>query len=264
VVASGVRGAPPVPYVTGTEGVGRLAAGQRVYFGPTTLPSGSMAEYVATAGRRVIPLPDELSDSTALGLGVAGSTAWLALTWKAHLQPGESVLVLGATGAVGQIAVQAARLLGASRVVAAGRDVATLERLRGCGANDVVVLDEGYEQRLIEAAHGGYDLVIDSLFGAPMVAALAATACGGRLVNVGMRAGRQVDLSGLALKGRDLLTYSGDQPSRQAVRDAFATLMAHAVAGELEVQYEELPLADVALAWQRQQGSPNRKLILTL
>jgi NADPH:quinone reductase len=173
-----------VPYVPGSEGVGQLEDGTRVYFAPTMLPHGSMAEYTPMRSERVFGLPAGLSDTDALGIGIAGSTAWLAITWKAELRPGESVLVLGATGAVGQIAVQAAKLLGASRVVAAGRNVDVLNTLRERGADDIVVLDEGYEQRLIDSSAAGFDLVVDSLFAAPMAAALLATKYGGRIVNL--------------------------------------------------------------------------------
>jgi NADPH2:quinone reductase len=262
VIATGIRAVPPVPYVTGNEGVGVLEDGTRVYFGPAHLPHGSMAEYAVAPAGSTIPLPDGLSDADALGLGVAGTTASLAMTWKAHLLPGESVLVLGATGAVGQIAVQVAVLLGASRVVAAGRRVETLEMLLGRGADEIVVLTDGYEQRLIEASQGGFDLVVDSLFAAPMQAALAATKHGGRLVNLGMRAGRTLELSGIAQKGRDLLSYSGDLAPASAHREAFERLMGHVLAGELIVESETLPLDDIASAWKRQAQSPNRKLVI--
>jgi NADPH:quinone reductase-like Zn-dependent oxidoreductase len=174
------------------------------------------------------------------------------------------VLVLGATGSVGQIAVQAAKLLGASRVVAAGRKPDVLETVRKHGADDVVVLDEGYEQRLIEAANGGFDLVVDSLFAAPMAAALRATKYGGRIVNLGMRAGRTVELSGLALKGRDLLNYNLDLPPVATYRAAYERMAQHVLAGELVVKTEVLPLDDVAIGWQRQAVSPNTKLVLTI
>lgn len=262
VVANGVRGAPPVPYVTGTEGVGRLADGTRVYFGPVPLPGGSMAEYAVIAEDRVVALPDGIDDASALGLGVAGTTAWLSLTWKGNLQPGESVLVMGATGAVGQIGVQAAKLLGARRVVAAGRNRAVLDGLLDLGADAVVTLDEGYEQRLIDASEGGFDLVLDSLYAAPMQAALLATRHGGRLVNLGMRAGRVTELSGIAQKGRDLLSYSGDLPPSSAHREAMLTMTDHVVAGDLVVASETLPLDAVAAAWKRQADSPNTKLVL--
>jgi NADPH:quinone reductase len=264
VASTGVRGNLPVPYVPGTEGVGVLGDGTRVYFAPARLPRGSMAEYAPIAAERAFPLPDKITDADALGIGIAGSTAWLAMTWKAQLQPGESVLVLGATGAVGQIAVQAAKLLGASRVVAAGRKISVLETLREQGADDIVVLDEGYEQRLVDAADGGFDLVVDSLFAAPMAAALRATSYGGRIVNLGMRAGRMMELSGLAWKGRDLLNYNLDLPGVETYRAAYDQLARHVLAGELLVRSEVLPLREVALGWRRQAESPNTKLVLEI
>jgi NADPH2:quinone reductase len=262
VVAAGVRGAPPVPYVTGIEGVGLMADGTRVYFGPTALPHGSMGEFAVVAQERVVPLPDGIDDASALGLGVAGTTAWLALTWKGSLQPGESVLVMGATGAVGQIGVQAAKLLGARRVVAAGRNKAVLDGLLEHGADAVVTLDDGYEQRLIDASEGGFDLVLDSLYAAPMQAALLATRHGGRLVNLGMRAGRVLELSGIVQKGRDLLSYSGDLPPQAAHHAALTQMAGHVAAGELIVESEVLPLDSIAEAWKRQADSPNTKLVL--
>jgi NADPH:quinone reductase len=264
VASTGVRGNLPVPYVAGTEGVGHLEDGRRVYFAPTRLPHGSMAEFAPVRAKRAFPVPEGLSDADALGIGIAGSTAWLALTWKGDIRAGESVLVLGATGSVGQIAVQAAKLLGASKVVAAGRNRAVLALLEKTGADDVVVLDDGYEQRLIDAANGGFDLVVDSLFAAPMAAALRATKYGGRIVNLGMRAGRTMELSGLAWKGRDLLNYNLDLPPVPTYRAAYERLAAHVLSGELSVQSEVLPLDDVAKGWERQAQSPNVKLVISI
>jgi NADPH2:quinone reductase len=262
VVAAGVRVKPPLPYVTGIEGVGRLADGTRVYFSPGPLPSGSIAEYAAVPAGNVTPIPDALSDTDAIGVGAAGITAWLSLTWKGNIRPAESVLVMGATGAVGQVAVQAAKLLGASRVVAAGRNRQILSTLLTRGADEIVVLDDGYEQRLLAAAGSGFDLVIDSLFGAPMHAALLATRPGGRLVNLGMRAGRTVDLSGLAHKGRDLLSYNGELASEEMKRDAYLRLTSHVLDGRLVAETSTVPLDDIADAWKRQAASPNTKLVI--
>src|SRR5262245_24127050 len=124
-------GAPALPYVPGTQGVGIVAeadgipAGQRVWFsaGAGMRPGdGSMAQLCVVPGSAVLPLRDDVSDDLAAALGLSAIAAWMALTWRAGLQPGEHVIVLGASGTVGQVAVQAARLLGAGRVVAACRD----------------------------------------------------------------------------------------------------------------------------------------------
>jgi NADPH2:quinone reductase len=262
VYAAGIRFRPTLPYVPGLEGVGRLADGSRVYVPLAPSPHGTFAEHaVATAGT-VQPLPDDVTDAQALCVGVAGTTAWLALTWKGSLQPGESVLVMGATGAVGQIAVQAASALGAGRVVAAGRDRATLEKLRGWGATDTVVLDDGYEDRLL--ALGGFDLVVDSLFGAPMMAAIRATRPGGRVVNLGMRAGRTVELSGIAVKGKDLLSCNAPLAPATEIAAGFGRLVDLVRAGRIQAEHESVPLAHVVDIWRRQDSSPHRKLLLTI
>ncbi|HVS28410.1 MAG TPA: zinc-binding dehydrogenase, partial [Solirubrobacteraceae bacterium] len=202
-IASGSfsRGSPPLPYVPGVEGVGRvvegdrLALGERVYFGG----GGALAERVAIAQDATVSLPEGLEEALAASLGVAGLAAWLALEWRAKLAPGENVLVLGASGAVGQIAVQAARVLKAGRVVAAGRNPAALERALELGADATVALSgdrEAFARSLREAAGGdGYDVVVDPLWGDPAAAALDAVKAYGRLVQVGESAGAEATLT---------------------------------------------------------------------
>ncbi|MBF4162738.1 quinone oxidoreductase family protein [Nocardioides acrostichi] len=262
VYASGVRLRPSTPFVPGIEGVGTTAEGTRVYFHPAVHPDGSLAEYAVARAGRLHELPDDISDEQALCLGVAGTTAWLALTYKGRIRAGESVLVLGATGSVGQIAVQAARALGAGRVVAAGRDLTMLETLRGRGADSTVVLDDGYAERLVEESRGGFDLVVDSLYAEPMVAGLAALRPGGRLVNLGMRAGRSAEVPGIPLKGRDLLSLWVDIVPAQAQAEAFHGLCTLAREGGIEAAYELTELDDIAATWQRQAASPHRKLLV--
>ncbi|NGO43520.1 MULTISPECIES: alcohol dehydrogenase catalytic domain-containing protein [Streptomyces] len=142
VVAVGVNQPPPVPYVPGSEGVGTVGDGTRVYFGRTHLPHGSFAERAVTLADSVQEIPDALADGAALAIGVAGISARLSLTWKACLRQGEQVLVLGATGSVGRIAVQAVKVLGAGRVVAAGRNPAVLDAIKERGADEAVRLDD--------------------------------------------------------------------------------------------------------------------------
>src|SRR4051812_9242166 len=135
IAAGGFRhGPPPLPCVPGLEGVG-LLAGRRVYFDAAVAPHGSMAERAVIAAGETVDVPDAIDDAAAVGLGIAGLAAWLALTWRAHLVAGEHVLVLAAGGMVGQLAVQAARLLGAGRVVAAARSATSLQLARDLGAD---------------------------------------------------------------------------------------------------------------------------------
>lgn len=262
VLAAGIGLKPRLPYVPGVEGVGRLSDGSRVYIPGARHPHGTFAEYCVADN--VVPVPDDITDAQALGVGVAGTTAWLALTWKANLQAGESVLITGATGAVGQVAVQAAVALGASKVVAAGRDQDTLARLRDLGATDVIELTGDYPSALRAAAGDGFDVVVDSLFGEPLMAAITATRVGGRIVNLGMRAGRTMELSGIALKGKDLFSIRTTDAPAAEFSAAYTRLIELARQGRIVTHHSTLPLENVSEAWRQQPTSPHSKLLLTI
>ncbi|HEY2637727.1 MAG TPA: zinc-binding dehydrogenase, partial [Solirubrobacteraceae bacterium] len=159
-------GPPDLPSVTGMEGVGTLAGGRRVYFMDSVAPFGSMAERAVIEESRAIDVPDGVDDGTAVALGIAGLAAWLALEWRARLGEGETVLVLGATGTVGLVAVQAAKLLGAGRVIAAGRDAGGLQRAEEAGADATVSLKEkDLAAAFSDAAQGRLDVIVDPLWG---------------------------------------------------------------------------------------------------
>lgn len=142
-------GAPPLSYVPGVQGAGRVVQassvpeGSRVWF-PATAGmrpgDGSMAELALAAEAELVILPDAVEDTPVAALGLSAVAAWMALTWRARMLPREQVLVLGPGGVVGQVAVQAAKRLGARRVVAACRSEAAQERARVCGADAVVPL----------------------------------------------------------------------------------------------------------------------------
>ena len=264
VVAAGINFAAPYPYVTGIECVGRTEDGRRVYVAPTSPPNGSLAEYTVIPAPRAIPIPDRLSDEQALGIGMAGTTAWLALAWKGQIEAGQSVLVTAATGAVGQIAVQAAKVLGASRVVAAGRNRGVLDGLRQRGADETLVIDDAYEHNLAAVVGDGFDLVVDGLYGDYIGAAIRATRRNGRVVNFGMRAGRSATISGIELKGRELIGFATTDAGPERIREAYERMVEHALEGTLVVAAESMPLQDVAVAWQKQRDSPNTKLVLTV
>ena len=144
-------GRPAVPYVPGVQGVGVVAdsavhpVGGRVFVATTAGMSpgdGSQAQWCSVPDDDVVLLADGdgLTDAAVAAIGLSGVAAWMALSWRAQLQPGERVLVLGAGGAVGQVAVGAARALGAGRVVAACRPGSSVVRARQAGADAVVEL----------------------------------------------------------------------------------------------------------------------------
>jgi NADPH2:quinone reductase len=181
---------------------------------------------------------------------------------------GERVLVLGATGAVGQMAVQLATLMGASRVVGAGRNAERLERVRELGADEVVALggDGDLADAFAEAAGAPLDIVIDPLWGEPAMAALRAIATEGRLVNVGQSAGTDVRVPLETVRNRQAAVHaiSSGWTDLERKADAYRRLLEHAVAGRLTVDREVVPLDEVGAAWERQEGSPGKKLVIAL
>jgi NADPH:quinone reductase-like Zn-dependent oxidoreductase len=259
-------GKPPLPCVVGREGVG-LLAGERVYFDAPILPFGSMAERSLIDPASTYLVPAVLADGVAVALGIAGMTAWLALTWRAQLKEGEHVLVLGASGVLGQIAVQAAKLLGAERVVGAARSIAALQRL-GLGADATVALGEHGAQELPEAlreaAQGRIDVVIDPLFGEPFAAAVEAASFGARLVHLGTSAGAQATLDSAAIRGKLLVImgHSNFAVAPEIRRDAYARLTEAAADGGLSVEVDALPLESVGEAWERLSHGSHRKIVL--
>jgi NADPH2:quinone reductase len=209
-------------------------------------------------------VPDGLDLGLAVACGIAGLAAWLPLVWRARLQAGESVLVLGASGVVGQVGVQAAKLLGAGRVVAAARAAGVLSRLLERGADEVVVLGERGGGRLLAEAAGrrGYDVVLDAVYGAPLAAAMPATAPGARIVSVGAAAGDRTTLAFRDLYTRTHYGWANRQAPFEVRREAYARLTEHAEAGEIVVEVERIPLDRVADAWRRQAQGPHRKLAI--
>jgi NADPH2:quinone reductase len=263
-------GSPDLPYVAGREGIGRVVGGDgflpgaRVYTGRAE--PGSLAErFVVDADSYELPEGDD--DELAVALGIAGLAGWLAVAYQAQVRPGDSVLVLGATGTVGHVAIQAARLEGASRVVAAGRNAARLQRASELGADATVTIDDGDLATAIRDAFDGDgpDVVIDPLWGPPLAAAIEAAARFARVVNLGQSAGADATLRSGAVRGKGLrvLGHSNYDVPRDVRRDAHARMLAHARAGELHVQIEPYPLERAAEAWQAQVAGPAAKLVVT-
>lgn len=260
-MASGSFYAGPTPLggVVGREGVGRLEDGTVAYFDACVAPYGAMAERTLIDPAGAVPLPDQgLDPALAVVFGIAGLAAWLALEHRAGLREGETVLVLGASGVVGQVAVQAAKLLGAGRVVAAARRTEDVDG----GADAVVGLDA---DALRDASGGdGYDVVVDPLWGEPAAAAALACRPYARFVNLGQSAGATSPITSAAIRGTPLsiLGHSNFSVSREVRRAAYERMARHAAAGELTAPVERVALADAADAWRRQASSPRVKLVV--
>jgi NADPH:quinone reductase-like Zn-dependent oxidoreductase len=259
-------GSPPLPSVPGREGVGRTSDGTLVYFDGPIPPHGSFAERTLIGEHSAIPLPADLDPALATCFGIAGLAAWLALEWRARVRAGETVLVLGASGVVGQIAIQAAKLLGAQRVVAAARDADGLERARRLGADAAVRIGavDDLAQAFREACGEGADVVIDPLWGEPAAAAVEACRQHGRLVQIGESAGARSSISSAAVRGKLLaiLGHTNFLAPDPVKRDAYRRMAEHGARRELVVDVERVPLDDIADAWRRQRESPRHKLVI--
>jgi NADPH2:quinone reductase len=253
-----------LPRVCGTDGVGHLDDGQRVFFGGSRPPHGAMAERTVVPRAFTFPIPENVDDATAAALPNPGISAWLSLAYRAKLVQGENVLILGATGITGKLALKMAKLLGAARVVAAGRNQEILKTLPDLGADATISLAlpaaELTEAFLREAE--GVQVVIDYVWGAPAEAFMAAITRKEfaaiqpeiRFVQVGESAAPTITLPAAVLRSTALtILGTAGIPPLDALVDAFQQVMAHAAKGNLHIDTERAQLADIENAWQRDQ-----------
>jgi NADPH2:quinone reductase len=264
-------GPPTVPSVVGTHGVGRRPDGQRVFFDGCVAPYGSWGEQTLVASQELLEVADGVDDAVAAALGTAGLAAWLALDWRARLRPGQTVLVLGATGALGSVAVQVAAILGAARVVAAARPGRRLDRLRDQGADAVVALGDLTTDRAVAdlsqefiAATGWADVIVDPLWGRPALAAMKAAAPGARHVQLGQMAGAELSVPASIIRSAllDVLGLATSNAPLEVRRAGYLRLTEHAARGDVVVDLDRLPLSEVASAWSRQRDGAGTKLVL--
>jgi len=268
-MASGSHYGSPrkLPVICGTDGVGRLDDGTRVFFAAARRPYGAMAQRTVAPRSWCFPVPAAIDNVTAAALVNPGMSAWLTLTGRAQIAPGECVLILGATGITGKLAVQIAKLRGAGRIVAAGRNEEALSALRNLGADATIQLDKPKQDLtdafVREAGDTGFNLIIDYLWGPPTEALLAAITRADmsakssrvRLIEVGESAGPSISLSAAALRssGLEILgAGTGSVPSRDVILDAYNQLMDLAAAGHLHIDTQQVPLSEVEDAWERQ------------
>jgi len=261
-----------VPMIAGIDGVGTRPDGSRVYFGGARRPWGTMAERCAAPVSMCLPLPDGIDDMQAAAIANPGMSAWLSLKVRAGVQAGETVLVLGATGVAGQLALQAAKLLGAKRIIAAGRNVDAIAKE---DVDRIVALgdpEDKVREAFTEEAANGINVVIDYLWGRPTELLLEALARGfkpsatrsTRLVEVGESAGKTITLPGSTLRSIDLrLMGSGfGSASMGAILTAIPALFEMAANGTLRVDVEPVPLAQVETAWTRVEKG--RRIVFTI
>ncbi len=258
-----------LPVVCGIDGVGCLDDGTRVFFGGPRPPYGSMAERTVVSRSRCFPIPDNVNDDIAAAVVNPGLSAWGALAWRAQLKPGETVLILGATGVTGKLAIQTAKLLGAGRVIAAGRNEQILNTLHDLGADTTIHLTKPgqdlTEAFVREAGDRGYDVIIDYLWGPTTEALLGAIARSDftpassrvRLVAVGESAGPTISLAAAVLRSSRLEILGAGSGSAAASPEmwieAVRQLMSNIGCGTLRIETERVPLGEVENAWHQEQ-----------
>lgn len=244
-----------LPLIPGVDGVGRFPDGSLRYFAVQSDIRGSIAERVAVDPRASVVLPDG-ADPVAIAAGANPvMSSWVALRRRIAFPDGARVLVLGATGASGRAAVQVAKHLGASHVVASGRDPQRLAALRDLGADVTVPLAD---LDGLAAAAADVDVVVDYVWGAPSAAAMTAlvTARGARgdrldWVAIGSTAGQEAPVPSAALRASGLTIVGSGQGSvgTAGFVAELPGIVAAIADGTITVQATRVPVQDVAAAW---------------
>ncbi|HEX3781082.1 MAG TPA: zinc-binding alcohol dehydrogenase family protein [Pseudonocardiaceae bacterium] len=262
-----------LPMIPGIDGVGRLPDGTRVYFTALDDPTGTMAERIAIPAANCVPVPDGLDDAVVAAAVNPAISSWLALRNRVELRAGESVLVLGATGNAGAIAVQLARRLGAATVIGAGRNPDALAALPGLGADAVISLDAPADTVSAEIAKlaSEVDVVVDYLWGPHTELALAAIADARReparplrWVHIGAVAGPTITLPAAALRKIAIqLTGSGIGSIAQDTLDTeTAGLLDQLTTMDLTTKPVRTPLREVEQAWNRPVATGSRLVFI--
>lgn len=266
---------PKPPFAPGADGVGMLEDGQRVYFAFPRNPVGAMAEQVCVQADCVVPLPDDIDDITAAAIANPGMSSWAALTERAQLQQGEGVLINGANGASGRLAIRIARHLGAGRIVVTARNTAAEADLRALGADVFIAL--GQEPDALQAAlraeiDKGIGVVLDYVWGssAETIMQAATSHAPGeaaqriRFVNIGSLGGLNINLpagllrsTGLELMGSGLSSVSNADLVR-CIGEMFK-VMRHI---GLEIDAVGRPLTEVEQVWANSQD--RSRVVFTL
>ena len=261
------------PFVPGVDGVGKLEDGSRVYFLLPRAPYGGFGGQTVVPAAHCAPVPDDLDDVTAAAIANPGMSSWAALVERAHLEPGETVLINGATGASGQLAVQIAKLLGAKKVIATGRNPAVLASLAALGADETIPLnadDQALEDSFKPHFAQGVDVVLDYLWGRSAERLLVGAAKAApklkpiRFVQIGSLSGGAISLASEVLRSTPIEMIGsgiGSVPASRLLASIAAVLAAARPAG-LQVATRAVPLAEIASVWA--QPEDGRRLVFTM
>ncbi|WP_433501246.1 quinone oxidoreductase family protein [Sphaerimonospora sp. CA-214678] len=260
-----------LPMIPAFDGIGALPDGTLVGFGNIRLPYGALAEKTVVPQGSCMPVPDGI-DPAVVAVMASAVTA-MSMKTAAGFVPGETVLVQGATGVAGRLAVKVARLLGAGRIVATGRDDDQLREVQAAGADTVIntaVSDEALAQAYLDARGDGYDVVADYLWGRPSEILLRALvprsfAFGKptRVVQIGESAGTALALAGSSLRTSGVEIYGAAKGlDPQTMDEVYQQVVSWTRSGELTFDVEKVPLSDIATAWQRTDLKGRRLVVM--
>lgn len=260
-----------LPFIPGIDGTGIGKDGRRVYFILPEKPYGAMAEYCVVDDRHQFVIPDDLSEDAAAAMAIPGMSSWGALVERANLRAGETVLINGATGTSGRLAIQIARHLGAKKVIATGRQTKSFDELRRLGADVTVALTrdgDSLEKAFKNEFQQGVDIVLDYLWGMSAETLIIAAAKAGpegvpiRYVQIGAMSGPDIKLPSAALRSSALQLMGsgiGSIPFPRLLRAIHGVLQAAPSAG-FKIATQRVPLADVTQAWT--SGDTDSRIVL--
>ena len=261
-----------LPLVPGIDGVGRRPDGSLVYFLLPDTIHGSMAERTVVDSRRCIPLPSNADPVLLAAAMNPGMSSWVALKRRVDFESGQSVLILGATGSAGQLAIQIAKHLGAGHVIAAGRGADKLAGLEALGADATVDLAADPLEVASELGEkaGNVDVVLDYLWGAPAEAAIMPLLMGredrSRLlswVQIGAIAGPDIALPSAALRQANVHFLGSGQGSVSArgILEVLPSLAEEIGKGTFTIDAVAHPLSEVGELWKQKQGRTTERIV---
>lgn len=262
-------GHPDLPYVPCIEGVGRVVGTDTRVFamggGLGLNRDGTASEIFAAPESALIELSEDVDAGVAAALGTAALAGWLPLTWRAPVSAGDTVIVLGATGTAGRVALQTARLRGAAKVIGVGRTGERLETITDLADVTVTIAGDDFPDRLRDAVGQGADIIFDALWGEPLVTSLGVAKPGARVVHVGQSAGPVATIPSGLVRGRqaEILGYSNFTVPRDVLEKAYTTLVALAAAGSLRMDVTATPFAEIETAWQGVAASRGKFVVVT-
>jgi NADPH:quinone reductase-like Zn-dependent oxidoreductase len=249
-----------LPAIPAFDGIGTLPDGTLVGFGDPRPPYGALAEKTVVASNSFVPIAEGIDPAVATVLGTA--ITGMSIKTAAGFVPGETVLVQGATGVAGRLAVKVARLLGALRIVATGRDDGQLREVQALGTDTVIntaVSDDALAQAYIDAKGDGYDVVVDYLWGRPTEILLRSLVPESftfpkptRLIQIGQAAGAELTLAAESLRTSGVEIYGAAKGlGPKTMGEVYGQVVKWAQSGQLTFDVEKAPLTDIETAWQR-------------